>query len=87
MLLPKGWRTQHNQVLLLPTRVRSSPLLSCSQETILHPGSWKQARRIGVHTGLLWQQHWTNIWLQQLDFGPPHSLWGKGLCPQSELSN
>lgn len=42
---------------------------------------------MGVHTGLLWQQDWTNNWLQQLDFGPPHSLWGKGLCPQSELSD
>lgn len=42
---------------------------------------------LGLHMGLLWQQDWTNNWLQQLDFGPPHSLWDKGICPQSELSN
>lgn len=47
MLLPKGWTTQHSQVLLLPTRVRSSPLLSCIQELFPTPGSWKQASRNG----------------------------------------
>lgn len=40
-----------------------------------------------MHMGLLWQQDWTKNWLQQLDFGPPHSLWDKDLCPQSEQSN
>ena len=73
-------RTGPSQVLLLHTRVRSSPLLSCFQ-----PGNGLIG--LGMHMGLLWQQDWTKNWLQQLDFGPPHSLWDKDLCPQSERSN